>query len=144
MAVKDAILVICAIGALAVQFWAIRKPVETKIAILFGLAEFTSSSALVVAVVFLITTDKITWPSACAFYNFLVQVALFIISPRPAARRNILSIVFAAVIFATVPMYAATNALLKMQSDMVYIDSKIISVLDKLTNVPSPSPSQTP
>ena len=155
---RNAILVICAVGTIALQFWTARKPVETKIAILLWLAEFTSAAAILVAAYFLMTTDKVVLPSACAFYNFFVQGALFAMSPRPAARKDILSIVFAAVFFATIPMYAATGALFKwqvettkMQSKMVEIEGRTISLLEKVYQVfatrspsPSPSPSPTP
>jgi NADH:ubiquinone oxidoreductase subunit 2 (subunit N) len=130
---RNTILVLVAVATLGVQFWTAQKPVETKIAILFWLAEFTSAAAVVAAAVFLITTDKVTLPFACAFYNFLVQGALFIMSPRPAARKDILLIVFVALFLATIPTYA----LAKMQS-------RIVSILEKLTSTPSPTPSRSP
>jgi hypothetical protein len=151
---RNAILVLCGIGTLAIQFLALRKPIETKIAILLWLAELSGTTAIFAAAYFLMTSDKITLPSACAFYNFLVQGALFALSPSPAARKDILSIVFAAVFFATVPMYAATGALLKTQTQMVNVESEMVklhgktaSILDKVYQVlamPSPSPSPPP
>ena len=151
---RNTIIVICTVGALAIQFWALRKPVETKIAILWWLAELSGTAAIVAAAYFLMTSDNSTLPSACVFYNFLVQGALFIISPRPADRKDILSIVFAAVLFATIPMIAATNALsktqtliAKLQSEMVKTDAKTVSILEKVSQIlaiPSPSPSPSP
>jgi hypothetical protein len=31
---KDAVWIFCAIATLAIQFWALKKPIETKVAIL--------------------------------------------------------------------------------------------------------------
>jgi hypothetical protein len=31
---KDAVWIVCAIATLAIQFWALKKPIETKVAIL--------------------------------------------------------------------------------------------------------------
>lgn len=91
--IRNTLTVIVAVCVLALQFWTAKKPVETKIKIVLGLAELTSAAALIAAVFFLITTDKIPLPSVCALYNFVVQAVLFAISPNAATRKDILSIV---------------------------------------------------
>jgi hypothetical protein len=122
--IRNTILVLCAVGTLVLQFWIARKPVETKIVILLWSAELSCTAAVIAAAYFLMTSDNIMWPSACAFYNFFIQGALFVLSPSPAARKDILSIVFAAVFFATIPMYAATGLLFKMQSQLFKAQSQ--------------------
>ncbi len=98
---SNTILVICAICGIALQLWTAQKPFETKILILVWFAELSCAAAMIAAVYFLITTDKIRLPFAFAFYNFIVQGALFAMSPRPAAaRKEILSIIFTAVFVA--------------------------------------------
>jgi len=146
--ISNIILAICAIGTLAVQFWTARKPVETKILILRWLLEISGFVAVIATGYFLCTSKSLTLPGTCAFYNFVAQAAIFAMSAHPIARRDILSIVLAAVFFVLVPMYVTTNALLKVQEMMVKTDANIISSLNKVyetLGMPSPSPSpQTP
>jgi len=142
--IRNTIVALCALGALVINFWAVRKPTETKITILLWLAEFSSLAAVVAAGYFVITTDKVTLPSGCAFYNLLVQGAIFAIQQTRATRRDILSIFSAVVFFVIVSVAAATNALLNIQSKTVETDAHIISILQRLTNTPSLSPSPSP
>ena len=148
---SNTILVICGICGIALQFWTARKPVETKMVILRWLVELSCTAAIIAAAYSLMTSDRIAFPSACAFYNFFVQGLLFALSPSPTARRDVLSIVFAAVFFATIPMYAATSALFKWQAETAYLQSRMIGIEDKTISLlekvslvlakPSPSPS---
>jgi hypothetical protein len=59
------------------------------------------------ALYFMMTSDNIMPAFVCAFYNFLVQGILFTLSPLSTARREILSLVTAAVFVATIPTYTA-------------------------------------
>jgi hypothetical protein len=155
---RNALTIIVAVCALALQFWTAKKPVETKILIARCALEISGMVAIIVATYFLLTTDNFTLPSFCALYNFFVQVAVFTISASPVARRDIVSLVFAAVIFATVQMQAANKILFKMQSQLakaqsqltevqsneVHNQAQIVTILQKLVGMPTPSPSPTP
>ena len=72
-------------------------------------------------------------------YAYLVQFVLFGTSPNAVSRKEILTIVTAAVFVAIIPMFAATLEVLRIQG-------KTISVLETVTNVLTPraSPSPTP
>jgi hypothetical protein len=129
--IRDAILVLCGIGALALNFWTASKPVETKLVILRWLLEISCIAAIIAALYFALTADRSTLIFACAFYNLLVQGALFAISPLPTARREILSLVFAAVFFATIPMYTVTGVLAKAQSQLTQTQSRMIGCRNK-------------
>ena len=110
--------------------------------ILRWLLEISCIAALIAALYFSLTTDRTTLPFACAFYNFLVQCALFAMSPLNVARREILSLVFAAVFFATIPMYAVTGAiakttglLAKAQSQLSQTQSRMLDVQEQAAKI---------
>src|SRR5436309_12192686 len=105
VAVGTIILALCAIAALAFKFWTSPKPVESKIAILRGLVEYSCIAAVVIAGYSLTLTHKLNIALAfiCALYNFLVQVALFALWPNPVLRRDVLSLVLATAFLAIIP-----------------------------------------
>jgi hypothetical protein len=147
MAIKDVILVICGIAAVAINFWTAAKPVEAKLVIVRWAIELSCVAAVVGAGYFLIIADNSKLSLACAFYNFFVQAVLFAMSPLPIARRDVLSIVSAGVFFGAIITYGMTIELLKVQSEMVKIEDRTISILEKVYHVlatPTPTPSPTP
>ena len=90
-----------------------------------------------------------TWPLVGAVCNFTIRTILFIASPRPLSRGDILNIVLSGVFLSTIPMQAATKSLAKshlelsnMQARMVDTEGKIVSVLEKGFGASTPSPTQ--
>ena len=145
---KNWVFILCAIATLAIQFWKLRKPVETKIAILWWLAQLSCLAAVILAAYILMWSDNIEWALACASYNFFVQATLFALSASSATRGDILLIVFAAVLLVNVPTYLLfrTQAeIINMESRMVELHDDTASIRKKLlTPTPSPPPSPLP
>ncbi len=139
--VSQLILAVCALGALCLSFWKAAKPVDVKLRILRVLLELTCVAALLMCGYLLIATDRWGLASLCALYVFLVQYGIFLASPNPATRIEILTIILTAVFAGCIPLYGAISAMLKMQSRMVHIEDRVVSVLEKLTTKPRPSPS---
>jgi hypothetical protein len=147
LAVGTVIIAVSALAALCLKFWTVPKPVEAKLAILYGLLELTAAAALFMACYFALATDKGTLASLCALYTFIVRITLFTASSRsPAARAEILAVVLAALFLATVPIYVTLETYLKLETGIVESESRIVSILERIPGIPpaSPSPSATP
>jgi hypothetical protein len=137
--IRNLIVLFGTIITVTLQFWGLRKPAETKIQILLWLAELSGAAAIIAAAYFGRTTDNIGWPSACAAYNFLVQVVLFLLQRNPVpARVEILKIVVAAMFLAVVNTSTVAGALFKTQARMIELHGAIV------LPTPTPSPSPTP
>ncbi len=146
--VAQIIIALCAFAALCLNFWKAPKPVDEKLAILRFFVELSSIAALVATGYFMIFTDRIPPVTIFAVYYLLVRYAVFAVSRDSLTRSAILVLVSAAVFAGTAPFFqiqkVSLNAMAKVQSEMIYNDSRVVSILEKLTRTPTPSPSVSP
>jgi len=164
----------CAVIAEVRKWLAARKSAENKAtgdisprkSTFRTLAKFSGIAAVVAALVLSQVTIGSKWPSVCALYYFIVQGVLFASLQRPATRNEILSVVLAALFFASTSIHDATIALWKTQSllahrqyDLAHDQSRMIDVQTEASRTeadilstlkmlalptPTPSPSSTP
>jgi|SRR5581483_1432421 len=134
-AIRDTILILVGVATVAIQFWVLKKPIETKIAILRLSAIIAGAIAVLAAIYFQITASDFKWSSIFALCNLVIQVALFATSPGTIARTEIVSLVVAALFFATIPMYAAIGLLAKAQTQSVEIESRMAALHGKTTEL---------
>jgi hypothetical protein len=141
-ALRDVILVLCALATLGTALWRTPRKLDTKIAVLRLFMSSTRSLALLFSGIVFVTTDSIPIAALLAVYALLVEIGLFLTKSSSPNRLEIVSMILTTgFIFLPPPLFLISK-LISVDRGIQEVITNIVSHLEKRQSANQTAPTK--